>query len=120
MIALETVVSDPPIRPQTPEGYRMDRGGGRGDEILLLNGPSLLPGTPCTRFALPAARELWPSMSDTGVKERNYLFKSYTDLRVMNDLMSSLKSKSPLEYPQMHGPSFPLCPVRGTVSQEKK
>ena len=34
--------------------------------------------------------------------------------------MSSLRSQSPLEYPQTHSPSFPLCPVWGTVSQKKK
>ena len=34
--------------------------------------------------------------------------------------MSSLRPQSPLEYPQMHSPSFPLCPVQGTVSRKKK
>ena len=34
--------------------------------------------------------------------------------------MSSLRSQSPLEYPQKHSPSFPLCPVWGTISQKKK
>ena len=33
--------------------------------------------------------------------------------------MSSLKSQSSLEYPQTHSPSFPLCPVRGTISQKR-
>ena len=60
--------------------------------ILLLNRPGvggqntitewtpLLPGSPCTRFALPAARELQLSMSEIGEKERNYSFESYADL----------------------------------------
>ena len=43
----------------------------------------LSPGVPCTRFALPAARKLSLSMSEFGEKERNYLFKSHIDLRVM-------------------------------------
>ena len=34
--------------------------------------------------------------------------------------MSSLRSQSSLENPQTHSPSFPLCPVRGTISQKKK
>ena len=34
--------------------------------------------------------------------------------------MSSLRSQRPLEYPQTHSPSFPLCPVWGTISQKKK
>ena len=42
----------------------------------------LLLGVPCTRFTLPTARELYLSMSEIGEKERNYLFESYTDLRV--------------------------------------
>ena len=40
----------------------------------------ILPGSPCTRFALPATSELWLSVSEISEKERNYLFKSYTDL----------------------------------------
>ena len=44
----------------------------------------LPPGVPVTVDSLHAARELelWLSMSEFGEKERNYLFKSYTDLRV--------------------------------------
>ena len=34
--------------------------------------------------------------------------------------MSPLKSQSPIKHPQTHSPSFPLCPVRGTISQKKK
>ena len=58
-------------------------------------------------------------MPETGEKERDYLFKELYKLK-SNDLMSSLRSQSPLEYRQMHSPSFPLCPVQGTVSQKKK
>ena len=39
-------------------------------------------------------------MPEIGEKERNYLFKLH-QLK-SNDLMSSLRSQSPLEYPQMH------------------
>ena len=73
---------------------------------------------PCTRFALPAARERCLSMPEIVEKERDYLFKELYKLK-SNDLMSSLKSQSSLEYPQTHSPSFPLCPVRGTVSQKR-
>ena len=55
---------------------------GRGTRYYYhMDPPS--PGVPCTRFALPAARELQLSMPEIGEKERNYLLKSYTDLRVM-------------------------------------
>ena len=79
------------------------------------------PGAPPpqTRFALPATRERLLSMPQTGEKERDYLFKESYKLK-SNDLTSSLRSQSPLEYPQTHSPSFPLCPVHGTVSQKKK
>ena len=53
------------------------------------------------------------------MKGKKNLFKELYKLNC-NNLMSSLKSQSLLEYPQMHGPSFPLCPVQGTVSQKKK
>ena len=79
------------------------------------------PGVPPprTRFALPAAWERCLSMPEIGEKERDYLFKELYKLK-SNNLMSSLRSQSPLEYPQMHGPSFPLCPVWGTAFQKKK
>ena len=54
-----------------------------GNDILLPNGPPLLLGSPCIKFTLPAARKLQLSMPEIGEKERNYLFKSYTNLRVM-------------------------------------
>ena len=68
---------------------------GEGGSILLRNEPLLLPGSPCTRFTLPASRELQLSVPGIGEKGRNYLLKSYTDLKSY-DLMSSLKSQSPL------------------------
>ena len=96
-------------------------GGGEND-ILLPNGHTLvlcLSPAPRTRFTLPAARERHLSMPEIGEKERDYLFKELHKLKSSN-LMSSLRSQSPLEYPPMHSPSFPLCPVQGTVCQKKK
>ena len=49
----------------------------KGLPPLSLWGPPLL-GSPC-----PPPEERYLSMPETGEKERNYLFKSYTDLRVM-------------------------------------
>ena len=56
---------------------------------------------PHTRFTLPAAREKRLSMPEIGEKERDYLFKELYKLK-SNDLMSSLRSQSPLEYPQTY------------------
>ena len=84
------------------------------DPPLCSGGPP-----PYTRFALPATRERHLSVPEIGEKERDYLFKEIYKLK-SNDLMSSLRSQRPLEYPQMHSPSFPLCPVWGSVSQKKK
>ncbi|KAF6109685.1 hypothetical protein HJG60_010915 [Phyllostomus discolor] len=81
------------------------------DPPLCCRGPP-----PHTRFALPGKECL--SMPETGEKERDYLFKELYKLK-SNNLMSSLRSQSLLEYPQTHSPSFPLCPVQGTVSQKK-
>ena len=45
------------------------------NDILLPNRPTLgLHPPPCTRFALPAAREKHLSMPEIGEKERDYLF----------------------------------------------
>ena len=66
------------------------------DPPLCSGGPP-----PCTRFALPAARERCLSMPEIGEKERDYLFKELYKLK-SNDLMSPLRSQSPLEYPQTH------------------
>ena len=74
---------------------------------------------PHTRFALPATRERHLSIPEIGENERDYLFKELYKLK-SNNLMSSMRSQSPLKYPQRHSPSFPLCPVLGTVSQKKK
>ena len=84
------------------------------DPPLCSGGPP-----PCTRFTLPATRERHLSMPEIGEKERDYLFKELYK-RKSNNLMSSLRSQSPLQYPQTHSSSFPLCPVRGTISQKKK
>ena len=83
--------------------------------------PHFCSGGPSThtRFALPAARERRLSMPEIGEKERDFLFKELYKFK-SDDFMSSLRSQSPLEYPQMHSPSFPLCPVWDTVSQKKK
>ena len=59
-------------------------GVGCVNDILLPKGPPFLQGPPPpTGFTLPTARERCLSMAEIGEKERNYLFKSYTDLRVM-------------------------------------
>ena len=79
------------------------------DPPLCCGGPR-----PCTRFALPTTRERRLSMLEIGEKERNYLFKELYKLK-SNELMSSLRSQSPLEYPETHSPSSPLCPVWCTV-----
>ena len=96
------------------------------NDILLPNGPTLvLQGSPSPpyyvqfSFTLPITRERHLSMPEIGEKERDYLLKELYKLKG-NDLMSSLRSQSSLENPQTHSPSFPLCPVRGTVSQKKK
>ena len=57
--------------------------------------------------ALPATRERRLSMLEIGEKEREYLFKELYKLK-SNYLMSTLRSQSPLEYPQTQSPSFPL------------
>ena len=97
--------------------------GGRGAEqytIAERTHPCAL-GVPtsCTRFTLPTASGRHLSMPEIGEKERDYLLKELYKLK-SNDLMPSLRSQSPLEYPQTHSPSFPLCPVQGTVPQKKK
>ena len=74
---------------------------------------------PRTRFTMPATGERRLSVPETGEKERDYLFKDLYKFK-SNDLMSSLRSQSPLEYPQTHSPSIPFCPVWGTISQKKK
>ena len=84
------------------------------DPPLCYRGPP-----PHTRFILPATRERRHSMPETGEREKDYLFKELYK-RKSNNLMSSLRPQSPLEYPQTHSPSFPLCPVQGTVSRKKK
>ena len=51
--------------------------------MLLLKGPPFLSGGPpttFTRFTLPTASGKTHLNPQTGEKERNYLFKSYTDL----------------------------------------
>ena len=55
---------------------------GGANDILLPKGPPLFlwGSPPPTRFTLPASRERCLSMPEIGEKERNYLFKSYTDL----------------------------------------
>ena len=45
---------------------------------LWVSSPPILLGSPCLP---PEEKRL--SMPEIGEKERNYLFKSYTDLRVM-------------------------------------
>ena len=65
---------------------------------------------PRTRFALPTTGERCLSMPEIGEKERDYLFKELYKLK-SNNLMSSLRSQSPLEYPQTHNPFFPLCTI---------
>ena len=92
--------------------YRMDPRNGS----LCSRGPP-----PSTRFTLPVTRERCLSMTDIGEKERDILLKELYKLK-SNNLMSSLRSQIPLEYPQMHSPSFRLCPVCiwGTPSQKKK
>ena len=86
---------------------------------MLPNGPPLFLGSPCSRLALTTARELQLSMPEIGEKERNYLFKSFTDLRVITNVF--IKIPKSLKTPtNTHSPSFPLCLVQGTVSQEKK
>ena len=92
------------------------------NDILLPNGPTLVLresprpvlGSPC-----PPPRKRCLSMPEIGEKDRDYLFKELYTLK-SNDLMSSLRSQSPLEYPQTHSPSVPFCPVRGTIPQKKK
>ena len=100
-----------------------DRPWGLGNDILLPNGPTLvLRGvhpSPRTRFALPASRERHLSMPETDEKERDYLFKELYKLK-NNDLMSSLRSQSPLEYPQTHNPPFPSLPSPRCSISEKE
>ena len=52
------------------------------NNILLPKGPPFFfGGSPRpTRFTLPVPEERRLSMPEIGEKERNYLFKSYTDL----------------------------------------
>ena len=83
------------------------RGVGEND-ILLPNGPTLvLWGVPHPVLGMPC------------LQPGDYLIKELYKLK-SNDLMSSLRSPSPLEYPQTHSPSFPLCPVWATISQKQK
>ena len=74
-----------------------------------LGDPWHLLGSPCL---LPEEKRL--SMPETGEKERNYLFKSYTGLEQwLNVFITILKSfRIPTD---VHSPAFFLCPVRGTV-----
>ena len=92
------------------------------NDILLPNGPTLVlqgvPLPPCTRFTLPAARERHLSMPEIGEKERDYLFKKLHKLN-SNDLMSSLKYQSPLEYPQTHT-VLPSLPSQGVPYLRKR
>ena len=62
--------------------YRTDRGWGRVDNILLWKGPPLSIWGPPSLLGLPCLppEERCLSMPETGKKERNYLFRSYTDL----------------------------------------
>ena len=74
------------------------------NDILLPNGPTLVLresprpvlGSPC-----PPPRKRCLSMPEIGEKERDYLFKELHKLK-SNNLMSSLRSQNPLEYPQMY------------------
>ena len=86
----------------------------RMDPPLCSRGP-----LPHTRFTLPTTRERHLSTPEVGEKERDYFFKELYKLK-SNDLMSSLRSQSPLECPQTHSPSFLLWAVWGTISQKKK
>ena len=56
--------------------------GGVGEQYTITDRtlPFSLGVPPPTMFALPAPEERYLSMPETGEKERNYLFKSYTDL----------------------------------------
>ena len=56
--------------------------GERVNDILLPKGPSFRSGGPPHLLGLPCPQpeERHLSMPETGEKERNYLFKSYTDL----------------------------------------
>ena len=83
------------------------------DPPLCSGGPP-----PHTRFALPATREKRLSVPEIGEKEREYLFKELYKLK-SNYLMSTLRSQSPLECPQMHSPSFCLCPVWGMYLRKR-
>ena len=74
---------------------------------------------PHTTFALLAARERRLSMPEIGEKERDFLFKELYKLK-SNNLMSSLRSQSPLEYPQMHSPFLPPLPSPGSRVSEKE
>ena len=82
------------------------RGGGATNHILLPNGTTLVLqgfphpvlGSPC----LPPGRDV--SWCQRSVKRKGIIYlKSYANLRVM----SSLRSQSPLEYPQTHSPPLP-------------
>ena len=100
--------------------YRTDPGGGGMIYYYRMDPPLCSRGPPNhTRFSLPATRERRLSMPEIGEKERDYLLKEIYKLK-SKDLMSSLRSQSPLEYPQTCSPPFPLCPVQGTLSQKKK
>ena len=54
-------------------------------------------------------------MPEIGEKERDYIFKDLYKLK-SNDLMSSLRSQSPLEYPETHSPPPPLPTVGYRIS----
>ena len=62
----------------------------KGSPLCLSGGP-LLTHTHLLDSQCPPPEERRLSMPETGEKERNYLFKSYTDLYLMLYLMSSLK-----------------------------
>ena len=99
-----------------------NRPGGRGGKIYCYRmAPPLCSGgpPPRTRFALLTARGRHLSMPEIGEKERYYLFKELYKLK-NNNLMSSLRSQSPLEYPQTHSPSFPPLPSLGYRTSEKE
>ena len=91
--------------------------GGRGQNTII-KGTSLLPGSPCTRFALPATRGIialnaryWWKGKELFI-QKLYRFTS-------NDLMS-LKSQSPLKHPQTHTVLPPTFAQSGVPYFRKK
>ena len=87
--------------------YRTDLGGG-GERYTI------------TKWTHPCALGVpHPVLGLPCLQPGDYLIKELYKLK-SNDLMSSLRSPSPLEYPQTHSPSFPLCPVWAAISQKQK